>query len=220
MSEIDVRSTGIVVPAQRSYFDDLIENAAVRDSGVLVLTGQEAFLIGCPLVVKGVTIRPSEIKNAVTGKHGTYVSLELVIGNERAMTSVRFTPAPDFPWEPEESIILNDGSTGLKRQVLSYLQANNAIDVRNGSEKAVVAGGKIGISYFDRLPTEWNGIDVENIPGVECNITSDTEFSVYIPLDGNGSDGSGIRPIFARRGLRVSEYANEYTQSGETYYFA
>ena len=81
-------------------------------------------------------------------------------------------------------IVFNDGSTGIRRQVVQYLMVKGAIPRRDGP----LAGG-MGESVLD-TPI----------------VTTADEVQSY-----------DMR-LTCPRGLRESEYSNEYTQEGCTYY--
>jgi hypothetical protein len=135
-----------------------------------------------------------------------YVSLEFQIAPARVILSglsriqARRTSykVPELTAEqlaslPGESLVLNDGSTGLYRQVLQYAVAKSLVTLPEGPEE-----GEKGESILDLPRSEW-------LTGAD-EATKGFDIKLNCP-----------------RGLRFSEYPSEYLPEGElakTWYIA
>ena len=174
----------VSVPAQRienetgiSLFDNLIDGAARIDGGELLKAADWAELEGVPLV----------------------------IGNEKWLRRRRID-LDTFRFFPEETVIINDGSTGIRRQVTEFLQVQGFIKVAEADQ--LKSGGKRGESSFDLNPGDWAEI-------IHGDVTiNDNGFAQY---EFNFEPGQGL---FCVRGLRSSEYSNDYTKEGVTWYLS
>jgi len=93
---------------------------------------------------------------------------------------------------PDEQLVLNDGSTGLYRQVVQYLAAKGLITLPEGEEK-----GEKGESIYDLPRSEWVTGAEEATEGIEITLR-------------------------CSRGLRFSDYSNDYTgdEKARTWYIA
>jgi hypothetical protein len=94
---------------------------------------------------------------------------------------------------PGEQLVINDGSTGLYRQVVEYLSAKGLIFLPEGAEQ-----GEKGETIFDLPRSKW-------VNGME-----------------DATAGIDIR-LRCSRGLRFSDYSNEFTGDSEkarTWYIA
>lgn len=96
------------------------------------------------------------------------------------------------PAMPGEQLVINDGSTGLYRQIVQYLVAKEMIMLPDGDEE-----GEKGDCIYDLPRSEW-------ISGAD-----------------KGTEGFEIQ-LRCSRGLRFSEYSNEYTgdEKARTWYIA
>lgn len=172
MSDTDTEVTTDLVPSDGAIplsmyegtsdvsFDDLLPDVAIVKG--YALTDKEQ-LKGVPFIIRNVTIRYGGMFKDGTVRD--YVSCE----------SVTKSNAP---------IVFNDGSTGIRRQMIQYLQTQGLIDA-------------------DRDP---------DLPLVILKSNPDGS--------GTAMNFEGMRPLLCPRGLRSSEYANEYTDEGVTYYLA
>lgn len=195
-----------VIPEQRSYFDSLIANADRVDGGELVKGETLALLKGVPFAITKVHYREGDVKDKTTGLPTCYTSLEITLGDEKWLTKRRVNLAT-FPFIPEENLIFNDGSTGVKRQMTNYLHAKGFIVVRKDPDKLVMGGAK-GESSFDLPPGDWDDIPAENGKlTINDNGFPCWEFTLPVPL-------------FCVRGLRPSEYSNDYAKDAVTWYLA
>jgi hypothetical protein len=135
-----------------------------------------------------------------------YVSLELRVapaqtilaGLSRIQARRRSFDVPELSAEqlaslPGEQLVINDGSTGLYRQIVEYLAAKELIELPQGDEQ-----GEKGETIFDMPRSQWiKGAD-EATSGIEIRLR-------------------------CSRGLRYSDYSNEFTGDNEkarTWYIA
>lgn len=162
-------------------------------------------LMGVPLIVTGITWWVSDIPNK------DFVALEAVVGNYQILAeTVRLgrvsvlrdgkssviTDVEELVVHPEERIVFNDGSTGVRRQVTQLCHAEGLINV----------GTVASDSDYDKSFMEWDSFNEFREQGSHGNVPTVTK-------NRNG------QPFILRalRGLYLSEYTNEYGK-GMTYY--
>lgn len=97
-----------------------------------------------------------------------------------------------LPFDPEDIVVYNDGSTGLYRQVVKCLHNSGYIQLPD----PVIEGGGSGESTYDLHPGKWAGITgdrtrARELPRKEDNSWGGLEFNIRIS---------------APRGIRYSEY--------------
>ena len=161
-------------------------------------------LVGVPFIITKVYFREGKFARGKEILPDDFVSLELVtapthIYHDRvARNRRRYTDMgvpSDSPIGPNEEVVINDSSTGIKRQICWYLHSRGFLQIPGVPENFSDLSGSIGDSRFDlsrdMLPE--SAKDMEN--------------------------GLEIR-LLVRRGLRPSKYENEYTPEGITYYLA
>jgi len=177
-------------------FATLVQDADVRES--FSLERGKDVLLGVPFVITKVSYRDGVKRD---GQPTNYVSLEIVVapdeilkdyasrgrlvdlaGNKLANARVR----------GNETLVINDGGTGICRQITQYLHDKRIIDV--GPVGGDV-GGPMGTSAFDRYRGEWVTLEV-----------GPAEYDVKLLVMG---------------GLRASGYVAGATgQDATTYYLA
>jgi hypothetical protein len=161
-------------------------------------------LIGMPFAVVKMTFRPGDFASAKTGEKGTYVSLDAIVGDNasiaRALRRKRITPEQASTYDPGEHLVFNEGGTGVYRQAVNYLEARERIRIASD----LPPEGAYGESRFDVSPEHWTVAE-----GTEQR-TDEL---------GRPTLGFHVR-LVCPRGLRASDYENEYTKSGRTRYFA
>lgn len=164
---------------------------------------EKSMLVGVPMVVLGVTFREGIPR---TGEWGDYVSVEAVCGGRADLNrNIRMGILPnDVPIDPNEPVVFNDGSTGVRRQIARVLHESGMINVGPTPEES--EGLK---DRFDRPFQFW-------IPDEFANGAEITDKSVGFHAMGTGEP---LRFLF-RNGLRVSEYEWTPGKLAETYYFA
>ena len=161
-------------------------------------------LIGLPLAIVKMTFRPGDFANAKTGEKGTYVSLDAITGDitslNKALKRKRITEDQHQMFYPGEHIVFNEGGTGVYRQSVNYLEAKQRIKISSD----LPGEGAYGDSRYDTSPEHW-----EVAPGTEQRTDN----------LGRPTLGFHVR-LVCPRGLRASDYENEYTKTGRTRYFA
>lgn len=194
----DLARADSLSPAE-TYWADTVQGADRVDGADLE---RGANLIGVPFCITRAVFRQGDFLNQ--GITGWYVSLEAVIAPAmeiaRALRRGRIPEGTELTVEPGEDVVFNEGGTGVYRQIVAYLEAKKLITLPDGPEQ-----GKYGESRFDTLPPEWT-VNVEDIHSV-----------VRIGPDGERTVTFDIR-LLCPRGLRSSEYENEYTKQGVTRY--
>jgi len=187
-------------PYRGETYTELTQTAAVIPGGDLV---KGDALIGVPFVITAMTFREGDYMNAATKLTGAYVTIECVTGDSQAMARAvkRGRITDDCGFDPEEEIIFNEGGTGAYRQAVEVWEKLEWITLPDGPE-----GGESGTSRFDTPLAQWTISD--GLPG-----------DVRFTPEGTPVLSAAIR-LSCPRGLRVSEYKNDYTQEGRTRYFA
>lgn len=160
-------------------------------------------LVGVPMCIIRATYRQGDYVSPLTKSPGWYVSLETVIAPENEITKgIRRNRIPEDNQEyaldmAGERLVFNEGGTGVYRQITAYLEAKGLI--RIGAD--LPDDGHYGESRFDVSPAEWEVPDggvrygIDGLPVLDFNLR-----------------------LMCPRGLRVSEYENEYTKAGVTRY--
>jgi hypothetical protein len=156
-------------------------------------------LVGVPFKITSATFRDG-IQNKDRDYRDDYVSLELTVAPPEVLseTADRIVARRNTYGLPlvgmaraEEQLVINDGSTGIYRQIVQYLAAKELITLPEGEEE-----GEKGESVLDLPRSQWlsgwdeatNGIDI----ALKCS-----------------------------RGLRFSEYDNPYgPDKARTWYIA
>lgn len=164
-------------------------------------------LTGIPFALTSVTFRPGVLRDKI---RQAYVSCEVRIAptldlrliNTRREGSrlPRITDLDMLAFGPDSHVVFNDGSTGVYRQIVKYLHLKGYIELKS----PVIENGVYGESSFDQPPSGFADIkrgDVKFDPD---------GFSVYTVA---------LAPmLYCPRGLRLSLYENNYTQTGKTRY--
>jgi hypothetical protein len=160
-------------------------------------------LIGVPMCIIRATFRQGDYMSAKIDNKGWYVSLDTIIAPQteidRAIRRGRIPEENTVP-EPGEHLIFNEGGTGVYRQVVEYLAAKNRIQIKSDLPET----GAYGESRYDVLPPEWD-------------YPEHGQYDLRFDPDGNPVVSFEIR-LLCPRGLRSSEYENEYTKQGVTRY--
>lgn len=162
-------------------------------------------LEGVPFMIVGVTYRPGIPRPGAKGEDPTptaYVSIEARIGPRDLLTRKR-VDLNSLPFDPDDHIVFNDGSTGVRRQITKTLAAMGWIKL---SGERIIDSGKMGECSYDQPPTEWADVHFGEIRFDET---------------GGGIYQAPIR-LKCPRGLRLSDYENEFTngQQATTRYIA
>lgn len=202
----------LVFPDDNDYavmsYDELMGMETFRVSGFTILSKDE--LIGVPHIITKVTYW-----QPLAGRIG-HATCEATLASPEYLSRAigrgwipNVSNVSDLRIEPNERIVYNDGSTGIRRQLTQLFHHRGAIDV--GHEDVQ------DDSRFDTPWPDWESFtetrrqsaaagDVPCVSKVLVSTSADRE-AVYKPLI-----------LRADRGLRVSEYANEFTDDGRTFY--
>lgn len=157
-------------------------------------------LVGVPFMVVSATFHEGVQRKGIPYRDD-FVSLEVVVAPFEVMkaqkarilgrrVSAQLTDPEDIA-KPGERVVINDGSTGIYRQIVQYLSMKGLIELPDGPLE-----GPKGECVYDLPRSGW--------------------------LDGGDETTFSLR-LKCPRGLRYSEYNNEYTTPGEraiTWYLA
>jgi len=168
-------------------------------------------LLGVPHIITRVTYRPG-----ITDQEGNdkdYVSVEALVADAATLAhEVRRGRIPgvsdigNLPFEPEEKVVYNDGSTGIRRQITHLLHNMGLIEV------PVV---EADLAVFDTPYFGWSVITQTGL------MNGDDDTKIEVP-DFQYSPSGAPLAIVVGRGLRVSEFpnpANPKTQA-EVFYLS
>lgn len=168
-------------------FAELVTTSDVVDGADLAKDELKLALCGIPFVITRVVFRPGAARKA-------YVSSELVIADADTLRRRRVN-VPDMAFEPEQRVVFNDGSTGVYRQLVQYLEAKGYITLPDMPEN-----GSYGETKYDLPPEQWTEINAGEISFDD---------------DGRGIYTKNVR-LSCPRGLRKSEYQNDFNPDGST----
>jgi hypothetical protein len=201
MTLSDIATTGSNPPAlwAGGTWEDLTRDAYEVFGADLEAGAQ---LIGVPMCLIMATFRQGDYADK-NGVKGFYVSLDTIIGPQGEIAkAVRRKRIPEdvTPPEPGEHLVFNEGGTGVYRQIVSYLEETGRIRITSDLPRE----GAYGESRLDIPPSAW---DVDQ--------SADFRKSP----DGQPSLAFSLR-ILCPRGLRSSEYANDYSKAAVTRYIA
>lgn len=153
-------------------------------------------LEGVPFVITRATVRKGITRNDV---RYDYISCEALVAPKNVLENRRINVI-ELPFDGGDLVVFNDGSTGIKRQVMAYLESKGRLLLPDGPP-----GGGFGDSRYDTPIEEWLDSQAANIS---------------FNKDGEPVAEFDIR-LFCKRGLRLSEYQNDYNPSGsKTRYIA
>jgi len=161
------------------------------------LVDNKDHLLGVPFIIVGVTFQmPVADKGRPAGARD-YVSCRAIIGGnaELAEAEERGWIPGKLAFKPEERILFNDGSTGIRRDIVKILHTAQLIDVGHEDDPG----------RFDLPWTEWASFSQAAQQGENV-----------VPEFITNHRGN-LFTLKARRGLRKSEYSNEYGDA-VTYY--
>lgn len=176
--------------------DEWTAGADVKYARRLVKDKNE--LLGVPLKITGVAFRDGIVKNE-GGKQRiyNYVSIEAEIGPAVVLAEAARRGANPTPFRAGELVVFNDGSTGLCRELVSYLHAKGYIIVPEGAEN-----GGAGESRYDAYRADWTIDGAPTAPGEDV--------AIEIP-----------KGLVLMGGLRVSTYkVDGINNESATYYIS
>jgi hypothetical protein len=156
-------------------------------------------LVGVPFMITSVTFRDG-IQSKDRPYRDDYVSLELTVAPPAILTETADRIASrrktfDLPLigmaHAEEQLVINDGSTGIYRQIMQYLSAKKLIVLPEGETE-----GEKGETVYDLPRSEWEAGADAATSGIDITLR-------------------------CSRGLRFSEYDNPYgPDKARTWYIA
>lgn len=162
-------------------------------------------LEGVPFLITRLSFREAD-----TIARGSYVSCECQVAPQ-AILEKRRVNFSQLPFDPGELVVFNDGSTGVYRQMVAYLHQKGFITLPdpvtgsgNGPRWDEKGKKVIYECSYDLPPEMWKDV-----------YAGDMRFTPA----GKGEYTVNVR-IFAKRGIRISTYDNEWTQDGKTRYLA
>lgn len=191
-------------PALDSW-DDLTEGAHEALGHDLAKDELLDALVGVPFMITHLTFRPGvpctvETPLMAVGTHYAYVSAEIVVAPESELKRRR-VDVENLPFDPLAQVVFNDGSTGIYRQLVEYLNTIGAIELPDGPEQ-----GKKGESRYDLPPWFWSGLRAGTY----------TEADDSVEGDPSGTYEINVR-LKCPRGLRRSEYDSPFGPAGTRY---
>jgi hypothetical protein len=184
---IDALKSGAIT--FQDFTDEFVD--FVETGGALI---DPSFLEGIPFGIISVTYREG-FTRVIKGQKfkADYVSLEVMIADETTLNNCG-TDWKNRGLKPLDIRIVNDGGTGIRRQMTRYLHTRSYAIITSTIEEQITEGGKLGESDFDIPVGHW----VEVLKGEKTKATDDT--NVYeVQFD---------RMVIANRGTRGSKYEN------------
>lgn len=164
-------------------------------------------LLGVPFVITEVVYQEPIKSDTAPGGFRDYVSLTARIAPRTVVEDrIRRGRVPgvnsisDLAVRPNEGVVINDGSTGIRRQITQLLDGVHLIRV---GEHPDLPGDK----RYDLSFVKWEDT------GSQMRIR---EVGMALPTINRNPNGEPLR-IICHAGLRVSDYTNDYGD-GQTYY--
>lgn len=144
-------------------------------------------LVGVPFLIENVTFRRGDVSIAPKGQPAVY----------RDYVSVKALIRPDYAKRFKRNrVVFNDGSTGIYRQIVKYLEAKGVVTLPDDRpEEGSANTTKYDVSFSERT-------DSDDSDGKPVYTAPSTKVRLFCP-----------------EGLRKSPYANEYGEA-ETWYLA
>jgi hypothetical protein len=162
-------------------------------------------LVGVPFLVTKMTFNAGNVAN-----RENFVSCEAQLA-PRAEMERRRVNLTTLPFDPGDLVVFNDGSTGIYRQCVAYLHARGFITLPDPVMPSGEGPGwddkkkeMIYVCSYDLPASKWTDIRTGELR--------------YAP-SGAAVYTINVR-LLAKRGIRISEYQNDWTQDGKTRYFA
>lgn len=162
-------------------------------------------LVGVPFAIVGVTFRPGLLRGKERQAYvscevrvSPHLDLRLINARREGSRLAGLDTLERLAFGPDSHVVFNDGSTGVYRQVVKYLAAKGYVTLPD----PVTEAGPYGESSLDLAPYRWAGIAAGTAK------EADDEWLDY---------SAAIR-LLCPRGLRLSLYENDYTQTGKTRY--
>lgn len=161
-------------------------------------------LVGLPFMIVGGTFREGLDR---AKKKTDFLTVAAIIASEDVLSKKRIS-MDGKPFGPLWLIGFNDGSTGVRRQMVKYLNDKGIIQVNHASEELVEVGARGECSY-DKLVGEW-------VHHHEGEITSrDKDGNTFYTWNFELKNG-----LMCPRGLRTSSYGGKSGDENTTKYLA
>lgn len=215
MTDIELFDNELYDPSTASY-DELM--TAGRENGFFTLPGRyvvdQLDLLGVPFVVTGVRFQAPIPDKGREGGFRDYLSLEATVADAEAIEreikrgrvvrsagkdAVVVSDIESLAVEPGDRIVVNDGSTGIRRQIVGLLDHPRCALIN--------VGNKDQTRRHDLPSNRWDGI------GEQTWETAEGELLPYITRSNEGKPFL----LVARRGLYASQYSNEYGENTTFY---
>lgn len=184
-------------------FSAALNEGADRVRGSDLVSGEENYelfrnLIGVPFAITRVVFRPGDVKRDGKIVMADWVSIEAVMADEAFMAKrkVSWEELPMQFW-PSNSIVFNDGSTGIRRQVVEYLFQKGWIEL----PQPLVTSGAAGMHSFDLPVDKWVNVISGEITEMEN--------------DRHGYARNLSPVLICPRGLRESTYPDPSDPTGK-----
>lgn len=210
--------TEVVKPTDTQYVIDALHAGSISFADLtdefvdFVETGgaviRPAVLEGIPFGIISITYREGFTRVIKGNKlKGDYASLELMIADEKTLNEC------GIDWKnrgikPLDVRILNDGGTGIRRQMSRYLHIRSYAMITEVGEDMITENGALGESDYDIPFAHW----VKHLKG-ELSKAQDGTNIYEVEFD---------RMVVANRGTRGSRYENPAKKGEiiETWYLA
>lgn len=159
-----------------------------------------------PFIVTGGTFREAISRDGQ--KKTDFVTLLCLLPSKEFLEKRRVRYTETELWFPGQTFGINDGSTGIRRQIVSHLHSKGMIQVvEEGS--VISEDGPRGDCTWDMLVSEWNKPGIDDIP-MKNDKRTGLDLAVW--------DFSLEKPLMANRGIRVSTYMGPYRKEITTRY--
>jgi hypothetical protein len=212
----EVAETAIVVPEEVEPEYLPASRAWDEEDSIDVVEGSDLesdkeMLVGVPFIITKVFFRDGKFLRAGESMPADFVSVEIVTAPAHSplwrKVERKRASYPGIPEEteigPDEQIVINDSSTGIKRQVVQYLHAKKLITVGDPDK-----------NFDETVPRDYS--DLSGVLG-----TSPFDADRVTLLEGSSAAEKGISVrLKCPRGMRVSTYENDFTPEGKTFYLA
>lgn len=180
-------------------FAKLTEAAAVVSGGELYSGDRKVELVGVPFAITRITFHPGFVREET---QSDFVTAEAWIADE-ATLAARHVDMRHRDVKPRTQVFINDGSTGIRRQLVAFLVARGAVTLAS----PIVEAGTLGESSYDAPIAQWEKVN-------DGDIRFDEEGNSTYTYTIEGT-------IFCPRGLRQSSYTSKHTgKDAATYYIA
>lgn len=190
VAEKEVDDTILALLSGEISFDDATERSDRTTGGILLTGDAVSQLIRIPFAIIGGTFRVANERFVADEKvNGDYVSLECVISDERKMRASGIDLST-LSFGPLDVVRFNNGSTGVRRQMVRYLAMKEYIKVQS-DKTPLVESGALGESSYDIPFHMWESFNI----GTLREEGEEPVWDFKIP-----------RLFVASRGLRASTY--------------